>query len=74
MRPIIWFECGYWGNVYLTVIRRLNALKNKQWSQRKLNIYTCIGMAYTCTCCQQEEINELEDKQYRLVSIYLTVY
>lgn len=74
MRPIIWFGCGYWGYVYLTVIRRLNALKNEQWSQRKLNIYTCIGMAYTCTCCQQEEINELEDKQYRLVSIYLTVY
>lgn len=74
MRSIKWFECGYRGNVYLTVIRRLNALKNEQWSQRKLNIYTCIGMAYTCTCCQQEEINELEDKQYRLVSIYLTVY
>lgn len=38
MRSIKWFECGYRGNVYLTVIRRLNALKNEQWSQRKLDI------------------------------------
>lgn len=72
MRPIICFECGYRGSVNCNqateCTKKWTVVTEKTWH---IYMYTYVLYKYMLST---REINELEDKQYRLVSIYLTVY